>query len=408
VQAFAIEKIDDGPPQGVDWQDEVYEGVPLRRIRFQADAAPDKLTFTYNNTWIGDHLREFLTQAKPDIFHLFGGYLQSGSAIEAAADLHIPCVVSLTDYWFLCHQLQLIRTDGQICQYPVAAADCLQCFMEDKRRYRWPGRLFPGLMRRFWRLQKSHALRFQQRREFLLGALNRADAIIAPSRFLGEMYIQWGVDPKKVIFSRQGRTFPHLTADMLSKKPASHLRVGYIGQLTEIKGVHVLLEAVRSLPEAPLTLQLYGDATKFPAYVQRLQRIIGDDQRVRIEPPFHQSRLSQVFQELDVIVVPSLWYENSPNVILEAFAHRTPVIASNLGGMAELVQHAHNGLLFQPGSPRSLAEQFQRILVEPSLLPALAGSIQPVKTVDEEIDELESIYTRRVGDADIVHINGWR
>ncbi len=147
IQAFAIEKTDDGPPQGVAWQDEVYEGVPLRRIRFQAGAAPDRLAFTYNNPWIGDHLREYLAQVKPDVFHLFGGYLQSGSAILAAVDLNLPCVVSLTDYWFLCHQIQLVRSDGQVCQYPVQASDCLQCFMEDKRRYRLPARLFPGLMR---------------------------------------------------------------------------------------------------------------------------------------------------------------------------------------------------------------------------------------------------------------------
>ena len=402
LQAFAIEKVDEGPTQGIGWQDEEYEGVPLRRIRFRAEAAPDRLAFTYNNPWIGDHLREFLAQVKPDVFHLFGGYLQSGSAIHAAADLNIPVVVSLTDYWFLCHQIQLIRLDGHMCTYPSQQVVCTQCFVEDKRRNRWPEQLFPGLMRYYWQLDKNQAQRFMQRREYLLEALNRADAIIAPSRFLGNVHIQWGVDPGKIIHARQGRSFPGLTADGLVKQPADHLRIGYIGQLTEIKGVHVLLQAVRQLPDARLSLQLYGDATKFPSYVKRLRRIAGHDPRIQFETPFRQGQLTQVFQELDVLVVPSLWYENSPNVILEAFGLRTPVIASELGGMAELVQHERNGLLFQAGDPHSLAEQLQRILDDPALLPSLAAQIEPVKSLDQEIDELDGIYRRLVNSKTLI------
>jgi glycosyltransferase involved in cell wall biosynthesis len=63
---------------------------------------------------------------------------------------------------------------------------------------------------------------------------------------------------------------------------------------------------------------------------------------------------TSVFTLVSQVVVPSIWYENSPNVILEAFAHRTPVVASDLGGMAELVEDGVNGLRFTPGDASSL------------------------------------------------------
>lgn len=105
-----------------------------------------------------------------------------------------------------------------------------------------------------------------------------------------------------------------------------------------------------------------------------------------------------MWREIDVLVVPSVWYENSPNVILEAFAHRPPVIASNLGGMAELVKHEKNGLLFAPGNAADLARQLSRVIAHPNLLNRLRAGIEPIKSVKEEMDELEAIY-RRVLDA---------
>jgi glycosyltransferase involved in cell wall biosynthesis len=92
-----------------------------------------------------------------------------------------------------------------------------------------------------------------------------------------------------------------------------------------------------------------------------------------------------------------VWYENSPNVILEAFAHHTPVVASDLGGMAELVRDGENGLLFAPGDADSLARQLRRLLDDPHLLSALRAGIGPVKSVAQEMDELEGVYQTVVG-----------
>ena len=99
-----------------------------------------------------------------------------------------------------------------------------------------------------------------------------------------------------------------------------------------------------------------------------------------------------MLNDLDVIVVPSLWYENRPTVIVEAQATGTPVVATRLGGMAELIKHNENGLLFKAGSVKSLTEQLQRLLDEPTLLPQLQSCIQPVPAVEEEMATLISVY----------------
>ena len=227
---------------------------------------------------------------------------------------------------------------------------------------------------------------------FLRQTLSQVDAIISPSQFLRSTFIEAGVKPERIIFSRQGRDFPDVTPEMLRKMPSSGLRVGYVGKIARHKGVHVLFEAARQMPGASLSVRAYGDTTSFPGYTARLRRLIAGDERLELAGVYRRQEVSQVLREMDVIVVPSLWYENSPNAILEAFGHRTPVVASNLGGMAELVRDGENGLLFAPGDAEGLARQLRRMLDDPHVLPALRAGIGPVKSVAQEMDELEEIY----------------
>jgi glycosyltransferase involved in cell wall biosynthesis len=224
--------------------------------------------------------------------------------------------------------------------------------------------------------------------------LNLADTIISPSQFLRTMHIEAGITADRIIFSRQGRDFDHLTPELLEKSPASMLRVGYIGQIAPHKGVHLLFEAAHQLPDTALTVQAYGDTTPFPHYTARLQQITARDKRIQLAGVYQRQAVSRIFRDLDVVVVPSLWYENSPNVILEAFAHHTPVIAANLGGMAELVQDEKNGLLFAPGDSSGLARQLQRLQADRQLLADLRAGIEPVKNAAAEMDELETVYRR--------------
>ena len=392
VHVVCVEAIDTGDGHGLTFEDRPYDGLPVRRLSFNLAAAPDPFRWAYDNPWIGEHLRGYLAQLAPDLLHLIGGYLMSGSTLRVAGDLGIGTVITLTDFWPLCPRITLLRSNGRLCTPPFDAVTCARCLGEERRRYRIPGRIAPALMDALWRMRHGQIAQIEARMAFVRETLNRADAVISPSRFLGDLFVEAGVAPGRIIFSRQGRDFPNLTPEVLKKTPAAHLRIGHLGQIAPHKGVHTLFEAVRKLPGAALEVRAYGDVGRFPDYTRHLRHIACQDSRLNLAGVYDRMEVSRILQGLDVVVVPSVWYENSPNTILEAFAHRTPVIASNLGGMAELVRNGENGLLFKSGDADSLAQQLQRLLDDPNLLPTLRAGIGPVKSVAHEMDELEEIY----------------
>ncbi|MBI3243381.1 MAG: glycosyltransferase family 4 protein [Chloroflexi bacterium] len=398
VRVVSVERIDAGPEQGVSWEDDEFDGVKVRRLSFKMAAAPDPFRWEYDNLWIGDHLSQLITEDRPDIFHLISGYLMSGRALLAARELGIPSLVSLTDFWFLCRRITMLRSDGSLSTLPISPMSCARCLGEEKRRYSLPNKFAPGLMDVFWQTQKKEIGQFEARMNFLKKALSQVNGVISPSRFLQSVYVDWGVPQEKIFFSRQGRDFPDLPTGALGKKPSDTLRVGYLGQVTHLKGVHVLIEAVKRLPNLPISLEVHGDLSHFPHYVSQLRQLIGNDSRIRLAGPYNRrSELTRVMQNLDVTVVPSLWYENSPNVILESFAHQTPVLASDMGGMSELVQEGVSGLLFKLGDAGDLARKLRWLLDEPDLLVKLRAGIRPTKTVAQEMDQLEAVYCQIVG-----------
>jgi glycosyltransferase involved in cell wall biosynthesis len=332
---------------------------------------------------------------QPDIFHMVGGYLITASALDAALRVNIPIVVSLTDYWWICPRISLLRTNGDRSTLPIDPARCVRCLAEEKRRFRLPGKVFPALMDMYWSQQHDRIAQVEERTRFLLSRLNQADAILCPSNFLRDMYAQVGIEPEKMHYIRQGRDFPNLTDEMKEKTPSPVLRLGFIGQIARLKGVHVLVDAVRSMPSAPVEVIIYGELSAYPKYTDQIRQLIGGDTRIRLAGTYQN--LTDILRQIDVVVVPSLWYENSPNSILEAFAHCTPVITSNLGGMAELVMDGKNGLLFESGNAADLARTIQCLLDKPDLLNQLRSGIGLVKTLAAEMDELEAAYACLVG-----------
>jgi glycosyltransferase involved in cell wall biosynthesis len=133
------------------------------------------------------------------------------------------------------------------------------------------------------------------------------------------------------------------------------------------------------------------------AYARSIKQLSSGDERIRFAGEFDNCKIPSVHSEIDALIVPSMCYENSPNVILEAFACKTPVVASDHSGMTELVQRGVSGDLFPAGDDRSLAKILTSIVENPSILDEWRLGIPRVKLVEEEIDELEHIYSSVIG-----------
>ena len=393
VKVVCIENVNQGSAGAVTWRDELFQGISVRRLSFNRALIPDPARWEYDNPWIGQHFERLFDEYKPDIFHLISGYLMTGSPIWAANEHGVPSLVTLEDFWFLCQRITMLRSNGELSTLPIDPYVCASCLSADKRRYKVLNKIMPDVMQGYWHLQKTKAKGVEARINFLNKTLHRADRLVFRSNFLRTTYISAGAPAHKTVFSRQGLDFPALPVQVKQRPADRPLRVGYLGQIAWHKGIHVLLEAVQRIPDANLEVMIYGNVESFPDYAAQLKRTVARDPRLTLAGRFNgYEEESRVLSNLDVVVVPSLWYENSPNVILESFAQHVPVIVSNLGGMAELVQHGKNGLVFEIGNADDLARQIQRLCAEPDLLPRLQSGIEPVKRVSEEIDELEQIY----------------
>jgi glycosyltransferase involved in cell wall biosynthesis len=380
------------------------EGVPVWRLSLPREAEDEAFASTYRPRGAEAWLRDWLARERPDVIHLHSGYLLGGAVLEAAAAQRIPVAVTLHDYWFICPRITMLQPGGACCTGPDSPAKCAWCLATEQRRYRLPERLLGApIARAVGRALSagpvsaisplaSRVREVETRQQFLSIALNGAAAIMSPSLFLRDQIAQAGVPRERIELLPYGiepgaRVARRAADDVL-------LRVGFLGQIAPHKGLHVLIPAVRALRERRVELIVQGDLTREPAYVASLRALAAGDPRIVFAGPIVDGRVDALFGAIDVLAVPSVWYENAPLVMLEAKRAGVPVLASRLGGMAELVRHDVDGLLAAPGSPAAFARQLERLLTAPGLLDRLRHGVTPPPAIDDEVRALIALYAR--------------
>ena len=292
-----------------------------------------------------------------------------------------------TDFWLICPNGQLRLPDNSLCAGPDRnSVNCMKHAVSSSQHgiIKHVFNAIPdaivasmifginhGFFSNFWFSPYVQAL--SKRSGFLRERMNKLDKMIVPTRLMETMLVNDGLLPGKVVFSRFGiQPTPRVAR---TQDHRGMLRVGFIGGLSEHKGAHLLISAVRLIAESlPVELKIYGDKDAFPHYVERLIRLSEGDQRIQFVRTFPNEQIGKIFAELDVLVVPSIWYENTPLVIYSAQAAGCPVIASNLGGMAEVVEHEKNGLLFEAGDVAGLFKCNRAACKRPALLQQLADN----------------------------------
>jgi glycosyltransferase involved in cell wall biosynthesis len=382
-------------------------GYPVHRLHMNFSSESDPFRATYHSKALQQWTQQLLARTSPDVVHLQSGYLLGGAVLEAAFRCHVPTVVTLHDFWFICARTTLLQPTGMVCSGPDNSAKCAWCLATEKRRYRLPetwtnGRIGHRVVRMLEHPPAARALGWSgaieaiaERRMNLLPALTRVNLILAPSRFLRDLMVQAGVPADRIKISRYGIEGPVTRSN--GNFARTNIHIGYLGQLAPHKGIHVLIDALASLPTAPLSVRIYGDPTPHQRYVGSLHRKARKDPRITFHGAYRHEQVYEILSQLDAIVVPSLWYENSPLVIQEAQAAHVPVLASRLGGMRELVADESVGLLFEPGDAGDLARQLRRLVDDPALLRQLQSSSTAVRTVDDEMRELSAHYQRLCG-----------
>ncbi|MBA3473401.1 MAG: glycosyltransferase family 4 protein [Rubrobacter sp.] len=400
--------IPDNNIQPGEVEDYEFEGVPVRRVGRPKEGVFRSYRLNYENEVMARRTREYMREIRPDIVHAEHFQGLSATVIPVIKEFGVPLVYTATDFWTVCPVVDLRRHDGVMCEGPELT-HCIRCVASRHSGFitgrmmeavvgsmpdaalKTAGRLSETLLSRTFPLRQVWALK--ERPGYIREHMEQVDHIIAYTQLMKELLLANGIGNGKIGVSYYGVDTSHISEASLNWNLPPPLRIGFIGTLAPHKGCDILVRAVKSLPrELGVTLDIYGNLERFELYVEELRVIAGGDDRINFAGPFPREKVGQILSGLDVLVVPSRWYENQPGVIFEAFAARMPVVATDLGGMSEFVKHEENGLLFELENVEDLARQLRRLGEEPKLIEKLRNGIGPVKTVKENVDELEELY----------------
>jgi glycosyltransferase involved in cell wall biosynthesis len=373
---------------------------------------------TYRPPLVGERIAHVLRAVQPDVVHVHSLLNLSFDLPALAQARGIPVVATLHDYTLVCPSggQRIHRAEEYVCEI-IDTERCARCFRQSPFAAqasfgRLAGTTAPGPVGR----AAAHiGKRMPRLRDALTGALGRVpvfemssrdfdrrldaarrvfkdvDLFVSPSPSLASEFERLGIERSRIRVSDYGSA-PLIRGP---RHPAGGpLRIGYVGTLVWHKGVHVLVDAVRSLPPAAYELKIFGDPDVFASYTADL-RARAAGLPVRFMGAFNRDRTPEVYGQFDAIVVPSLWLENSPLVIHEAFMAGVPVVAARIGGIVDLVEDGRTGLLYEATSAAALAAALRSLIEHPDRLDALtegAWTVPPVKSIAQDAREWEAIY----------------
>jgi len=342
--------------------DATLHARPYREVLVQSET--DFEFFSWIDPAYIEHWTDVLRDTAPDVVHLHH-YYHVGVELPLLIRRLLPntaIVMTLHEYLAICLQSgQMLDSQGHLCgrSSPEACAACVS-----------------------WPIGQTYA-----RADYIRAGLSAVDFFVTPSEFARDRYLGWGLDPDRVrVIPNVLDLAPRLTRSADSR-PSDGLRLAFIGQHTPYKGVDVLMEAIQILqtraPAAVASLSVFGGGSE--RFSEDFHQRISDFQSqapdfVTFRGSYTQEGLAEILDESDAIVVPSIWWENSPVVIEEALARRVPVICSDIGGMAEKVRDGVDGWHFQAGNPAALAEVIVGLFRRESL--DLPGMRRPLDMAD--------------------------
>jgi glycosyltransferase involved in cell wall biosynthesis len=405
---------------------------------------------SYDNPEISRQFGTFLDTTAPDIVHVHHLMYLSTGCVQEATRRGIPVVMTLHDYWLICQRGRFLKPDLSLC--PGQSDDgCARCFS-----HLLAGKLTP-VYQRFkpapgtylwlrdllrWTHAKYAAVRptppqareqIRQRMHHIRELCQQVSLFLAPSRFLRERFITFGVPAEKIVFSECGlpplvfnSDDEHQTVTPAQPVPGFHRGVGiqgnqpqasssspwipafagmtrpepahrplifgYIGVVDPVKGIHHLVEAFEPLTNAEL--RIYGGETDYAPYPDRGEFLaqLRRSPHIRMMGRYEHRELGRILGEVDVVVVPSIWYENAPLVIREAFLAKRPVVTAAFGGMREWIQEGVNGLLFRPRDVADLRRTLERLIADPSLVKKLSHQFPKVQSIAADAEAIEDHY----------------
>ena len=337
-----------------------HEGVRVRPVE---SGRVDLARPWRHDAAVAARLRDVVRDEQLELLHVLHP-MRLPQAFDVAEELRLPTVVHVADFGYVCARLNYLRPEGSRCPGSRDGAACIEAcrIPSGRERVRW-GR----------------------------SILTRADAVVSPCRHTiglfaaedfetsGWHHVPWGVDYA-------------LYPSRVRPPDGDGLVLGFVGTLLRHKGVHVAIEALRALPDAPIRLLVYGGSFHEGPYEDELRALARGDARIEFRGSYGHDELRAILEELDAVVIPSLWYENLPTTGLNAAAAGVPLIVSDVGGLVELIEDYRAGWTFEVERPDSLARLLRTLLADPAAVREARRAIEYPPGVEEEAWRIEDIY----------------
>jgi glycosyltransferase involved in cell wall biosynthesis len=318
----------------------------------------------------------FLEKLRPDIIHFHHTMRIGLEALQIARQVlpNVKIIYTLHEYIFICNRDgQMVRKhNNELCS-EYSPSRCNQCF--------------PDIT----------AADFKTREVFIKAHLQHVDMFISPSEFLAKRFIDWGIPEAKMTVLENGRKVePPAPFRPLTATGRRNV-FGYFGQINPYKGATLAFKAVEYLVKGGFTdfrLEVFGNIEQqtdtfkkdFYKFLDKYNANVG------FHGKYNNADIPELMRQVDWVIVPSTWWENSPLVIQEAFMHKRPIIASDIGGMAEKVEHNVTGLHFQVRNEISLARRIKEAAEDQDLWDRLMHNIAPRLSLEACAEEHYKIY----------------
>ena len=330
-----------------------------------------------NLTFINTEFADFLREMQPDVIHFQHVFRIGLEAIQVARKLlpNTKILFTIHEYIMICHREgQMVRTinNNELCS-EASPARCHQCF--------------PNITPQDFKIRES----------FIKSHLELVDQFISPSHFLKDRFVKWGIPEEKITVIENGRHIDPPSPFRTIRKGEKRNVFGYFGQINPYKGVMLAIDAVKQLVKSGYTdfrLELFGNVEQQSEEFKTMffETLAEYKDHIFFHGRYKNEDVARLIKVVDWVIIPSTWWENSPLVIQEVFMHKRPIIASDIGGMAEKVENEKTGLHFKVRSDASLAETMRRAAETPGLWEDLVSNIGPRLSLKECALTHEALY----------------
>lgn len=380
---------------------EVLDGLKVHRIQMAA-ALSQEMLYGAGEPLSAQGFAAVLAAEQPSVvhFHAFSPAI-SVLWLEAARSRGIPCVYTYHTPTLACMRGTLMRWGQKPCDGEMKALRCAACYLHGlgvPQPLAWSMAVLSPLMQHLGSRVPFRSLPLTRIRQHAARHwLGHMGSIVVLCQWGREVMRRNTIPEQKLRVVRHGlavtggchRVGARSTAD----SEGEVVKLAFFGRLDRTKGLHVLMDALERQPD--LKLELHGYMIADESARASMRDVFGRlqaDPRVKLRPPVSPDQVVEVMAGYDAVVVPSVWLETGPLVVLEAFAAGVPVLGSDLGGIPEWVTHEQDGLLAPAGDPEAWAQVLSRFTHDPALRSRLRAGVKPPPTMADVAVKMEEIY----------------